>query len=485
MADDAGKGPGFAAGTVYLMGAQVAVFLSSYLIHIGLGRMWDAALYGTLGVILALLNIGQIFVLNGMPQAMSKYIAEGRDVAATRNQAAKAQGVLSLALFAVYFAAAPVFAGLLNDPGLTPYIRLSSLFFPLRAMAGAYGGVMSGLRQFSKLAIVTTIYSVLRVIATFALVALGLTIAGAIFGYLAAAFLGFIILFYWAIQYKGGEGKLSMRTLAAFAAPTIVFAFSYTIIMNLDLLFVKSLQPDPVQTGLYTTAWAVGQLPFFIFFVLSATLLPVISHSISKGNPEATRSYIRSSMRYLVMMLVPVALLISATAPRLVPLLYGAEYAGGGAPLAILIFGITFLTAFVTLAAVMMGSGKPKVVMLIGLCLLPLDAGLNYLLIPRLGLPGAATATTVTCLAGMALAAIMVYRQHKALMPPPSMARLAVAGVPLYFIAWYAPVSGVLLIPMYLALLGLYLGLLVAIREWGKADTEFVKKLVGQIMRRG
>ena len=472
-----------AKGTLYLMIANVIFLSSGYIIHFGLGRYLGPKEYGTFGVILSLLAITQIFLQNGVSQSVSKYIAEGKDIAQVKNEGMKFQILFSFVIFIIYFSSAPLLADLLNDVGLTNYIRLSAFVLPIRAVTEIYKGTLNGVRAFDKQAKTTVFYSITKVLAVFVLVAIGLAITGVIMGYVIASFASLMLAKHWCTFNKNGLSDkrgdtFSKGTIMKFAFPIILFAFAYTAIMNIDLLFVKAFVIGEAKTGFYTSAWAIARLPSSLFIALSYALLPSISRSTSMNANEQTRSYINHSLRYLLMILLPVTLLISATSKNLLSLAYTPEYSQGGDSLSILIFGITFLTVFITLATIITGSGKPKVSMGIALSLVPTGIALNLLLIPKYQLEGAALATTMTAFIGMFIASIYVVRKFRALVNLISFSKICIASLIIYFIAIWYSVSNMQLIGGYILLIFVYIALLWALNEIKKEDVDMIKDMI-------
>ena len=53
----------FAKGVLYILGGNIVLNLSGYIIHFGLVRIITPELYGSLGVVLSLLTVIQIFLM--------------------------------------------------------------------------------------------------------------------------------------------------------------------------------------------------------------------------------------------------------------------------------------------------------------------------------------------------------------------------------------------------------------------------------------
>ena len=66
-------------GTFYLMIAEAVSLFSTYLIHIGLARYLGPDAYGIFGVLMSLYLINNAFLGDGVPKAVSKYVAESKD----------------------------------------------------------------------------------------------------------------------------------------------------------------------------------------------------------------------------------------------------------------------------------------------------------------------------------------------------------------------------------------------------------------------
>jgi len=469
-----------AIGTLYLLAASTVFLLSSYAIHLGLGRYLGPADYGEYGVILALMSTVNLLVTTGFPQSASRYIAEGISSQNTVMKVSrKIQVLLSLLVFAAYFGLAGVIANLLNDPGLTVYIRISAFVIPFYALYALYSdGYLNGFRYFSKQAIVLTISSVAKVALVFGLVLIGWSIKGALLGYLGAA----IIAFLFAWRYVGPVTKESAEfqwgKLLSFGVPATLFAVTLFLIMSVDLFAVKAVMRDDVNTGLYTAASTIAKVPYYLFGGLATALLPSISRSTSMNHHGLTATYISQSMRYMLMLLLPSALIISATSHSLVSLLYSSRYGQAADSLAILILGLVFLTVFFVLANIIMGSGRPGIVLGIALPLLIIDIVLNIFLIRRYGLVGAAWATTITGLVGMIVSGVYVLKRFNTLVSPKSLTRICLASLVVYAIARVVSLPTLFLPLIYVGLIGIYFVLLLLVKEFTKADLETIKQVI-------
>jgi O-antigen/teichoic acid export membrane protein len=471
-----------AKGTFYLMIAQVIFLGSGYVIHVGVARMVSAEDYGRFGVILSLLMITQIFLSMGIPETVAKFISEGRDTKIVRRKALKLQFFLSMLFFFGLFLIAPALAELLNDPQLTNYIRFVSFILPIRAIYHMHRGILNGYRDFGKSALVGVINSIAKVSIVFIFLFMALEIYGAIGGYIAAALITLGFAYFFSRKNISGK-KVTSKEIISFSIPMVLFAISYVGIMNLDILFVKALVENQNQVGYYTAARAISSIVFGVSMALSTTLLPSISKSFSKGDMKQTTGYINDSIRYLLIILIPLGVMVSLTSEKLLNFFFPTEYIGASTALSILIFGIAFLIFFVVLGAIVNGAGKPKLSMSIGLFLVIIACILNYFLVKNYGMMGGAMTTLFVGIVGTCILSIFVIQIFRTLIPVKSFVKIVMAGmvlIPSFFVLKNL-IYGLFVLDfiiVYIVLFGVYIALLFGMNELSKNEFYYVKHLL-------
>ncbi len=466
-----------ARGTLYVLISSLFFMVSGFIIHFGLGRILGPELYGTLGVILSLVGLPQIFLQNGVPQAVSKYVSEGQNSNAVKKEGLLIQSILSFAIFFFFIIFAPFLSSLLGDSKLTNYIRISAFIIPFCGISSIYTSILNGLRKFEHQALILTSYSIFRLFIIFLFLFLGFGVSGVIIGYAIPWILTTIISRHYSRNEKK-DGTFSRIKLFEFSLPIIIFTLAYTAVMSLDLLFLKALIKDPTMIGYYASSSTLSRIPFYIFIGLSLTLLPSISKSLSTNNLEQAKSYVEYSTRYLMILLIPLIFILSATSEKLIETTYSSTYLPAGTSLSILIFGIAFLTLFVIFSNTIIGYGKPNICMVIAILMVPIDIILNYIFIPLYQLNGAAIATTITAFLGMAAAGLYISMNLGRLMRASSLSKIIISSMIIYIIAIEFQISGILLIIWYLILFILYFAILWMLKEIKDEDVEIAKNMI-------
>jgi hypothetical protein len=92
-------------------------------------------------------------------------------------------------------------------------------------------------------------------------------------------------------------------------------------------------------------------------------------------------------------------------------------------------------------------------------------------------LSGAATATTLTCLAGFFVAWLLVQNRFGSLLSGLSFLKILPGSLLLYFVPRLWPVSGWSLVPFGLGLFGIYILLLIIFKEIQAEDLDLFRNL--------
>jgi len=465
-------------GTFYLLLAHGVSLATGYVIHVVLSRYLTPALYGTFGILFSLTaNIG-VLILSGLPNTVSKYVAEDYSQAsAIKNEALKLQAVFSLGVFFLYFSLAEAAGRLFHDAGLARYLRLSATIIPVFALYSIFINLLNGLRQFKMQSVAIIAHQLIRMTAIVAFVAMGFSLGGAIAGLIFSALSGLMIG--WALcRVEPSHRPFQATKLLKFAVPSTLFACTNVLFMNIDLLCIKALIVEGAPTGFYMAARVLSQPPSLAGIALAVVLYPSVSRSYASGEILQTRQYIRQSLRYLLLFLTPVTALIGATSENLIRWIYPEEFSQGGKALGILIVGQLLFACFVLLVTVISGTGYPQISMLLALLMLVLSLLLNLRLIPLYQLVGAALATLLATLPGVAMGGIYVYRKFRTLIPLRSLIKILIASGILYILAVKYPASGTTLLVQYAGFFGLYLLLLFLSWEFGAEDFKQLKGLL-------
>ncbi len=464
------SGPKLGRGTLYHMIARGIFLGCDFIIHVYIARKLGPEVYGLCGVVLALLAIISQPLNIGLNQSVSKYVAE--DHARTRAilyKGMRTQMVTVAVLMAIFIGFSEPVASLLKSPVLENYMLQAALILPGLGALTILLGIYNGTRSFGKEAFVLSGYPLVRTLAAISFIYLGYSVGGVIWGFIVGITFS-VILAILLFKAPGELVDFDSRKLRTFAIPVFIVGLVMVVIPNIDLLFVKAIVGDARETGIYNSARVLARASYFFFVAMGITMFPSISESVSSRDDERTASYISQGIRYLMMMALPVACLAAASGTNLISLIFSKTYSGGGSALGILMFGFTLLALFSILTTILMAGGRPNLALAAGIMLLPVNFTLNFVLISRFQIIGAALATSLSALFGVGVASVMVWREFNTLWKIRSLLNITVSSALIFVILKIVAPLGYWLIPWAIFSAMLYGFLLFILGELRASD---------------
>jgi O-antigen/teichoic acid export membrane protein len=161
--------------------------------------------------------------------------------------------------------------------------------------------------------------------------------------------------------------------------------------LRLDMLLVN-IFIDPTHVGYYAISVMVAEKIWYIPDVLSIALHPRVAHA---GDEQANRDTAIVSRQTIIIVSAACIFILLLGRP-LVALLYSDLFLPAVVPLLILLPGVLASSLSRVISSDLMARGYPRVILWAGLTGLVVNVSLNVILIPRLGIAGAALASTIS-----------------------------------------------------------------------------------------
>jgi stage V sporulation protein B len=473
-----------ARGALYTMLSRVAFILSGYAIHFSMAYLLLPAEYGELGVIIGLITLWRVFLSAGLPQTTSQFIAGDEQRAhGIWRQALKIQMLAALLLWVVYALGTPLWTLLLNDRSLTTDILISSFLIPFMAWYQINLGYYLGRLQFGRQAFYATFYAVARVVLAIVLAVIGLRIHGAVLG-MTLAVLAVALLTHLGVPKEPAAAvePPDWRRLVGFSLPLILVSLGISALLNLDLLMLQRFFPDSEMIGFYNGAVNLGKSPYFLLASFATTVLPSVARELAAGNQQAAQRLVSKHTTYVLLISLPCAALVAASAAKLLDFVYPAQYQVAGPPLAILIFSMSGLALLSVLTSALTAAGKPRAAMLIVLGCVLLQMALGTLLIPRYQMMGTAVANLLTLLFGLLSCSVLVKKAFGVLLDLGRVLKATAISLVLgvAFSLWQS--YPLILLPvLYTVGLGLYGAGMLALGAVTPSERAMLKRALGRL----
>src|SRR5579871_161740 len=193
--------------------------------------------------------------------------------------------------------------------------------------------------------------------------------------------------------------------------------------------------------GLYSAAYNLCQYVQAVFIsAVAMAITPIYMRIWEEKGPDETAAFISRSLRTYFLLGVPIVAGLAAVGPTLLRSLAGAKYGSAASVLPWVIAGMVVDGTNPMLGAGLYIQRRTRVIMAVVMGAATLNIGLNLLLVPRIGIVGAAVATLVSyALASLSLAwsARSILR---IVLPWGTMARAALAAAVMYAVLVRLPV---------------------------------------------
>ncbi|ELY70044.1 flippase [Natrinema versiforme] len=388
------------ARAVYMGSSALLMFvLSRYLLEPdGYG-----ALYWAIGV----LTIVQLFADLGLSKSVARYISEYREsdpgqIPHLIETVITAKIVLLTVVGYVLLVFHEQIAIALGDPGAAPFLAAGVLYLVVFSGSTFSQVALQGFNHLGYSAIVQAVSGAGRFLFAVAFVLTGLGALGALFGYIVgyaiAAAVGLALLYHGfyarydtAEEYEDGLA----RRLIEYSIPLTATRSANVIDKQIDIVLVGVFL-NPAAVAFYTLAKQITDFVLAPAESLGFTISPNFGEQKAAGQLEEARRIYETSLTNILLLYIPAAVGLAIVAEPFLTMVIGNEYAGA-VPVLQVLAGFVVLQAITNLTSDSLdylGRARSRAIAKGGTAVANL--GLNVLLIPTIGVVGAALATVAT-----------------------------------------------------------------------------------------
>lgn len=290
----------------------------------------------------------------------------------------------------------PDFKIFINSSGI-PYVYLwiAVCAIPFSLLSGMLQNVIRGredIYNYNKITIVQSIVQLVLIV--FFLLIVGIKVSGALLAYvgsIGAALIFTIVLirkisiFSFTFNKRLFKDSLLYGMKVYFA--NMVSFLNYRLDMMLTALFL-----NPAAIGIYSISVGMAEKLFMIPSAVSVVLFP----RISSCSEEEANNFTPKIVRNIFFVMIIVCLVSVFFAYPAIYILFGRDYIASYLPFLILLPGIIAFSIGGILASDLSGRGKPQFAIYASVACLIVNVILNIILIPKLGVRGAALSSAIS-----------------------------------------------------------------------------------------
>ncbi|NKE36548.1 oligosaccharide flippase family protein [Natronococcus sp. JC468] len=370
-------------------------------------RLLGSGGYGDYSLILAILSVLMTFINAGVFDGVRKFISEDRDY-----------DKWEMKVFAYYFRMAillllvvslgiviSVFSGisdLILGAEFRYYFLLAIFILVFRQVFAVSRAALMGIGAESVSEPLGIINKLIFTLVAVSLLLLGFDIYGVLLAEIISlsviVLLSFIYLrnyidFSYIIKPIGEE--FPKHELNKYKKQSVVLVLLLTTLYKVDIILLNPIAGS-TETGYYRAALTIAEFLWFIPMALQMTLLQSTSEFWSNGQIGKVNNISSRITRYTILLVSLLSIGIAILSKSFIPLYFGEEFSDAVLPLLILIPGAFFFSILRPMLSIGQASGNLRPLVISTTIAALLNIVLNLLLIPKYGMYGAATATSLS-----------------------------------------------------------------------------------------
>jgi O-antigen/teichoic acid export membrane protein len=380
----------------------VAGSLIGYVLRLFLSRNLTPGDFGLFYAILAFLGLFSLFSEAGLGRALVKYIPNYR----VKNKLGKIKAAILIStgiqlliticivLVIIFFSDWLAVNYFHNLGAPLPLLVLSMSFVVSILMKNAEKifqgfGKMKLYGLMEPLRIIVVLIMVLFFV-TWGVFGVALAyLLGAVFTSFISIFLFFKIFPFFKIRC---DSKDVTKKLFKFGFPVIFTGLSGTIMMYSDTILITFFRTVE-EVGYYQAALPTARFLIFFSGALSIVLFPMFSEMWARKEKEMMTRIISILTKIIFIVIIPGLLVFLAFPEIIIRTLFSNDYVAGAIVLQFIAVESVFLSIIHILSPALSGMGKPEIIAKATGVIAVLDLILNILLIPVIGIVGAAIST--------------------------------------------------------------------------------------------
>ena len=475
---------GYAKDIGFVAAAQIAVSLLLFVRLPILTKWLGASLYGTWSLIWVTIVLITPLATLGLGMAMIRFLAAERDVDRIRERFLSVVFTVFLAgvvVSLILILCSDLFASsILGDINSSHLIRLASFMILTQALSQMSIAFFRTFRQMKWYSALLVTKAAAQVGLMVYLLLLGWDLRGVIVAVLASDILCIAIAFSVALRQIGFRFPrfTEMNDYLKYGLPLVPTSAMLWIMSSSDRYIIGYFM-QAKDVGIYAAAYSLAHINSLFLGPLQTILLPTVSKSYDNGDMAKTRTYLKYSLKYLVMLSIPAAFGLSVLALPLLRILTTMEFTSGSMVVPFIVLGLVIFEFHRICLYIFYLVKKTYWVARLLIISAALNIGLNLLLIPHLGILGAAVATLIAYAVLGILTVVVSFRYFKFDLGFSFIMKSIMASAIMALAVWLLnPVSIIWVIISILLGVVIYSAMILALRGFNKKELSLVKDLL-------
>lgn len=397
-------------GAALLLGITSTILLSRLLGPAGFGKFRLGS------VVVQLLTA---FCVLGLDRALMRYLpilqARGERGTPLLIRGGSVVVVISLVLFLALFLGAPILAtSYFHSPEMANVVRVFSFQLPVLALFRFLSGAVTAAKRFDFASKITNILSPAVFLSLLTLIglvhpSLYATIAARIVAQSAAVIclVVFLVRHYRKVPQMAPAAAGTFKTYLLLSMPLFLIGVAYQLLHQMDTLMLGYFTSEK-EVGIYSVAFKVSAFVLIGLEILLPIAAPLFSQFRETRDNHSMEVLFKTVTKWMCYSALVIFVCIAIFRVELLNI-FGKGFAGGSTVLLILAVGQLANAATGPTGVLLTMTGKQKWELTNSISMIGFNFLLNLLLIPRMGMTGAAIATGLSIATINGLKLVQVY----------------------------------------------------------------------------
>ena len=468
--------------------AQIIGTLKGLILLPILTKTLGAEMYGIWTLILATVSLLMPLALLQLGFAMTRFLAAEKDKAKISKGFSSIFAAASFTAFVlsllIFILAEPLAVAVFGGVGATYFVKLSAFLVLLATLDQVIIEYFVAFRQMERYAVFRILHTVGEIALIGYLVLSGYGLFGAIISLLVVK----ALIFAAGVLVVGREVGVSKPSIAViksylpFCLPIIPTGLCYWFI-NLGDRYVIGYFMDISAVGIYSAAYGLGSLVAFFFAPISTVLLPTITNLYENNKIEELKTHLKYSLKFFLMFAIPSLFGLSILSKSLLRTLTTSEFVSGYLIVSIIALAtILFNCSSINMNIIVLYK-RTKLMGAIYAISALINMAMNIILVPIIGILGAAIATLMTFAAHLSAVSIIGFRKLPFDIDLKFIIKSVISsGVMGLIILKLNPIGAVNILISVGVATGVYFGVLILLRGFTKEEYVFLKDIVRTII---
>lgn len=378
--------------------------ITQYLFIFTVAHLLGPGMLGTFTLSFTVMQLLSILALLGLDNLLIRKVAAAKasnDLIALKNayQTTLRTTAVSSLLFGLlmFLSSSFIAENIFNKPFLTDHLKIMSLALPPFVWTSLHAGAFRGSKNMLGFTLFKTILPLLNALLIFIAYHLNIDFSP-VMGFTSSAILVAILyLFSWR-KYSAlstvPSSSLNWMDMVKESLPMMMTGSIFFILNWVDNIAI-GIYWSEVEVGFYDTAFKISSASAAILMAVNAIQAPTFAEIKSSNDQYRLKTYVYNSTRLLFFTTAPITIVILLF-PEFLLSLFGNEFSIAAPSLQILAAGnfINCITGSVGILLMMTGHQVQYNRIIIFAALLGIS--LNFILVPSMGIAGAAVSSTVS-----------------------------------------------------------------------------------------